>query len=119
MLFPLLRAPSSEGWATATADPVVLLRADMDALPITESTSLPFASCNRGVMHACGHDCHMASLLGAARLLKVRVPTDKSGGTEALMDSRPARMMDTLPLSHSLTLPLTLSHTRSLSCMAH
>ena len=47
----------------------ILLRADMDALPITEETGAEFASRNPGVMHACGHDCHTASLLTAARLL--------------------------------------------------
>lgn len=45
------------------------LRADMDALPITETTSLPHASRNPGVMHACGHDGHTAALLGTAALL--------------------------------------------------
>jgi amidohydrolase len=45
------------------------LRADMDALPLTESTGLPFASTNPGVAHSCGHDCHTSMLLGAAYVL--------------------------------------------------
>ena len=49
--------------------PVVALRGDIDALPITESTGLPFASENAGVMHACGHDVHASWAVGAARLL--------------------------------------------------
>lgn len=47
----------------------VVLRADMDALPVTEQTGLPFASCHEGVMHACGHDMHTACLLGAMIML--------------------------------------------------
>ena len=52
--------------------PVVLLRGDMDALPVAERTGLDYASQTAGVMHACGHDLHTAMLAGAARLLAAR-----------------------------------------------
>ncbi|MBD0695503.1 amidohydrolase [Streptomyces sp. CBMA123] len=52
--------------------PAVLLRADMDALPVQENLPLPYASTIPGAMHACGHDLHMAALVGATRLLAER-----------------------------------------------
>jgi len=52
--------------------PTVLLRGDMDALPVQEATGLPYASRIDGAMHACGHDLHTAMLAGAARLLSAR-----------------------------------------------
>jgi len=61
----------------------VILRGDMDALPILEETDVPFASENEGVMHACGHDSHTAMLLGAAQLLFER--RAELGGTVKLM----------------------------------
>ena len=63
--------------------PVVALRADIDALPILEQTSLPYQSQNPGVMHACGHDFHQTSLLGAASLLKEK--EDQLDGTIRLI----------------------------------
>ncbi len=56
----------------------VALRADIDALPVTEKTGAPFASENEGVMHACGHDAHMAMMLGAVHIL--RDMTDQLAG---------------------------------------
>lgn len=50
--------------------PVLALRADIDALKLTEKTGLPFASKNDGICHACGHDIHTAVLLGTAKILK-------------------------------------------------
>ena len=52
--------------------PVVLLRGDMDALPVTEEVAAPWVSTHDGVMHACGHDLHTAGLVGAAHLLHER-----------------------------------------------
>jgi len=51
---------------TGRPGPTLMIRADMDALPLTEATGLPFASGHEGAMHACGHDGHMAMVLGAA-----------------------------------------------------
>ncbi len=77
--------------------PAVLLRGDMDALPVAEATGLPFASEIDGVMHACGHDLHTAMLTGAARLLAARrsdlvgsvifmfQPAEENGGGARIM----------------------------------
>ncbi|HET7437066.1 MAG TPA: amidohydrolase [Thermoanaerobaculia bacterium] len=51
------------------AGPTLLIRSDMDALPVTEQTGLEYASATPGAMHACGHDVHMTTLLGTAKLL--------------------------------------------------
>jgi amidohydrolase len=79
--------------------PTVLLRADIDALPVTEDTGLAYASTNVGVAHACGHDMHAAWLIGVAtvladhrdgwsgRLLLVVQPAEELGaGARAMLD---------------------------------
>lgn len=55
--------------------PTLLIRADMDALPIAEETGLPFASQTEGKMHACGHDIHTTTLLGVAEVLQSLAPS--------------------------------------------
>lgn len=68
-----VRVGNTGVYADLVADetlPWVLLRSDMDALPVTEETGVSYASQNPGVMHACGHDSHMAMLLTAAEELK-------------------------------------------------
>lgn len=54
---------------TERPGPTLMIRADMDALPVTEQTGLPFSSTHPAAMHACGHDAHMAMVLGAAFVL--------------------------------------------------
>jgi amidohydrolase len=61
---------------TDTSGRAIILRADTDALPIIEDTGVPYASKTPGVMHACGHDGHMAMLLGAAKYLKAHPDFD-------------------------------------------
>ncbi|MBP2320878.1 hippurate hydrolase [Kibdelosporangium banguiense] len=63
--------------------PTVMLRADMDALPLEEKTGLPYASKVPGVMHACGHDMHVTCLVGAAR--KLSETKDTWAGTVMLV----------------------------------
>src|SRR3954470_24008067 len=67
----------------ARPGPTFLLRGDMDALPVHEDTGLPFSSEVPGAMHACGHDTHVAMLLGAARLLAER--RDELAGSVVFM----------------------------------
>lgn len=67
----------------ARPGPAVLLRADMDALPVTEESGEPFSSEVPGVMHACGHDLHVAGLVAAARLLAAR--REQIAGSVVLM----------------------------------
>lgn len=59
-----------QGGRAGSGSKTILLRADIDGVPVQENTGLEFSSANHGVMHACGRDCHIAMLLGAARILK-------------------------------------------------
>ncbi len=91
----------------------IALRADIDALPVQEQTGVPFASQNQGVMHACGHDCHIAMMLAAVRLLlairpqlrgEVRIifqPAEEiSIGSRKMIEAGALEGVDTIFASH-------------------
>ena len=65
--------------------PTIAIRADMDALPISENNNVSYASQNEGIMHACGHDAHTAILLGAAHLLQQNFREDNWQGNVRLI----------------------------------
>lgn len=87
--------------------PTIALRAEMDALPGAENTDLPFASTDEGRMHACGHDAHMAMVLGAAAMLKASPPQgnvcfvfqpaeEKGGGARTVLESGALKNVDAI-----------------------
>lgn len=68
-----------------TDGPTIAIRADMDALPILETTSAAYISTNPGVMHACGHDSHTAMLLGAAHMIRQQIAAEQLRGRVRLL----------------------------------
>jgi amidohydrolase len=86
--------------------PIIALQAEMDGLPVAERTGLPFASQHEGCMHACGHDGHMAMVMGAIRLFRADPPggnlvaifqTAEEGGVPSRLPSTPAPVASGIP----------------------
>ncbi|MDN4524643.1 M20 metallopeptidase family protein [Fictibacillus fluitans] len=105
---PGMKTETEVGWATgvvgtlsAGEGPVIAIRADIDALPITEENNVRYSSENDGVMHACGHDAHTSIVLGVATLLSEHLQTGELAGTVKFIFQPAEESMDENGLSGS------------------
>ncbi|MCT2883194.1 amidohydrolase [Lentilactobacillus buchneri] len=103
MAIPILNFPIQSGLVAQIGPgngPTIALRADIDALPLQEETDLPYKSEISGAAHACGHDFHIAALLGAAKLLKER-ESQLSGNVRLIFEPGEERHVGAREMIHA------------------